>query len=543
MSDQSNLLRETLVTPPGAQWMFPDQHSENRPFEEAGIVILNGAFLAAVHPLYRLALGARDVTNVHSSDIIRLIDCAGKTTLVEPLAGRMLGTEAELNIITPDGDPYDLYAGDELFTGRVEHPELWRNTFEVDGEPMDSAAEAYRVLRRAVVRAAQTIRTCNGLIDPASARMQDSPGLSDTSPSPYIQALLRANLRKLGDKALSFTGVGIHEHHDVALENAPLVSGYLRMLAPFLNMGLHAAPFGFGEPIPRLGEILDVDELQTCDGRQPHSTRYLTRFWASDAGGVGLRVTYDNLPDALRAADVLLRDGHIHDPARLFGLHADVRLRFDAPTPAKTDHPGRLELCVKDTGVFRFDTLIAFGELARAVIDRLEHIVSRGEEGIEYLHNNFPSLFGKASGDIAIIGLERAHRNSMALAYGGPQAQVETGLGGVVEATEYLREIISFAAPSSGRSLSPRAMTALGNSVRRLQDVVRTMSRYRGADGLPSLLGYYETGCGTPSQWMIARSSAAAEHGLKRSADIMRDGTLDRAQSFLAYIGGATLLD
>ncbi len=59
--------------------------------------------------------------------------------------------------------------------------------------------------------------------------------------------------------------------------------------------------------------------------------------------------------------------------------------------------------------------------------------------------------------------------------------------------------------------------------------------------GLPSLAGYLALGVGTATKWIATRSKLASERRGMSTADVLRDGTTDRANSFRQYIGSAAM--
>ncbi len=85
----------------------------------------------------------------------------------------------------------------------------------------------------AVIALYRELRESGLWIDPTAARMQDVPTELDTTPHPYVEAMVK----KLGTRLLGFLCTGIHEHYDVHVMHLPVVSRYVRVLAPFLNPG------------------------------------------------------------------------------------------------------------------------------------------------------------------------------------------------------------------------------------------------------------------------------------------------------------------
>lgn len=533
MGAKSTMLGQPYSPEGELSWHSPENHARN-PGEEPGIVRVgvngNSRYVALKHRQYRPE--AQSDPALYDGDVVELTSQIGAEPYVVA-DSRQVGTEAELNIVDADGNPFDLYANPETANDPylLAHPELWRNTAEVDGPPETSATKAHHLLAETIAKKASDYERSGGYIDPASARVQDRPTTEDMSPNPYVLNVVGI----LGGQIGKFIGTGIHEHYDLHVEYSPVVSRYLRTLAPYLNVGLHAAPFGFGETRPELGEILDSDELRKYDGQKISSLRYLTRFVASPNGGAGERVAHDSLADALSHADQRMRDGHVNNPARHLGSHADVRSRYDTPG-ADLDHLGRLELCVKDTGALRERTLAAYSELSNAVIHLLEQVAAGGEQAIHQLHRDFPKLFGASYKDGTEYGktqIDITHQNSVAMAYDGSEATVIDGTGAQTGVYAQMQEVVRLA--DSYKPLSSDVKRTIAHSLVTAEQARGVMQRYKDENGLPTLEGYYLSGVGTASQWMQERATAAQEAGMSGS-DIMRDGTMDRVRSFGKYL-------
>jgi len=517
-----------------ARWMFDDQHAA-APGHEPGIiyVVQDGVeeVWAIRDPKYRPH--EADTPGVYAADRVKMVDGV-HAAYREPIDGtspqRKWGVEAELNIVGDDNLPFNLYPdGIPIEPSLHKHPELWDNTYEVDAGPSKSIWLAYEGLQGVIIHTARRLWAHGAYVDPASARMQDVPGKQQITPNPYVHTMHRV----MGDSLFNFVGVGVHEHHDVPVEYQPIVSRYLRLLAPYLNLGLHAAPFGFGEVTPPVGRIMNNAELRPFDGRQPTSIRYLARL-ASENGGVGRPVAHSNLRDALRDSDRELRDGRINNPARHVANHGDVRSRYDAPGK-KLGHMGRIELCVRDTGALRLQTNRAYGELTAAVIDRLVEVASGGEESLAELHRDFAELFGTSYDEdmFTETQLERAHRNSIVMSYDGTRSRVESGTGGLVGAVSQFQKVIAFATKNQQLPLRQQTERTLVSSVQVVPQ--RAMNAHRDEMGLPSLLGYYNTGIGTPADWMIARARAAQSAGIK-GPEVMANCTADRIWAFSQHM-------
>lgn len=261
-------------------------------------VVQNGqtSLIGVKHSKYRPDESLRSDSNVYGADTVPLVNTIYMEPYVITDTERLQGAEAELNAVDRDGEPFNLYPdGQSLTIELEEHPELLNTTFETDAGPYKDATQTYRSLLKKIEQMSYTLRTHRAFFDPASAYMQGIPTREDTTPNPYVQTMVEI----LGDDIMKFIGNGIHEHFDAHVGYLPVISRLIRPLAPYLNVGLLAAPFAYGEQVPAMSDYLNQPDLRKYDGVQPQSVRYLTRYAASKNGGVGIRVVHDSLDEAL----------------------------------------------------------------------------------------------------------------------------------------------------------------------------------------------------------------------------------------------------
>ncbi len=522
--------------------MFPEDHNDFPPLSEPGIVEMSpGIYAARRAPHFRPGRELRGIPGVYRSDIVPIISTLDDE--IQPIGQeRLEGAEIETTAVSRDGLPFDLYDGGIPMTASAAaHPELFRSMHEVDSPPRTTSAEAIMGLKTVLrddLAELQALTDGEVRFDPAAARMQDIPTEQDYTPNPYVETQIDHN----GPKTRFFVGTGKHGHYDIPAGAIPVVSRYIRVLTPILNAPLLAAPHGFGEVTPELGEVLDNDELREYDGQQPQSIRYPTRYGAMPDGGVGHIVAFNTIDEEMQHADVQTWLGTVSNPARHLGQYADVRDRIDPPTPGRLDHPGRIEICSSDTAAIRFETLIDNSQLTRNILDVFELVAKEGEEAIHRLHANYPHLFGP-SDDVDVFAgheLPKAHHNHMQLAYVSPDGRsggdilIYDGNGKQTTVRNQLRRIVDFL-EQEGHPLDPDTIQGLEASMVDQGTLIKTMRHYRDDQGLPSLRGYYLTGQGTPAQWMLERAQAQLEQGKTEEA-VMRDGTEDRAGAFQDYL-------
>lgn len=483
----------------------------------------------------------RSTEGLLTGDVIYLVDGMKAEAREESEAmgnRRLHGVEGEANVIDTEGDPANIY--DENNKPIIEDmaPELYKGMIETDVGPDEDIVKLYHHdLPKQLTHIALTLSDRGMYIDPASARMQDIPTEDDLAPNEYI----RSNRLVFGPKLEKFIAAGTHEHHDLDINHSPVVSRYIRPLMPMMNLGLLAAPHAFGELTPNLQDHLEeyapTNDLRAYDGVQPHSVRYPIRWSTSTDGGVGRQRVHDDLDDLREDIDAQLKEGVINHPARTLGSHADIRIRVDPPT-SDTSHPGRLEICGKDTGVYRHETLGAYGELSDAVVKSLEKVAAGGKKNIKKLHAEFPTLFGEKYDKHTYqdIQLERAHKNSLEVAYYGNDARIIDATGNEVKVQAHMKELLRFV-KVSGFDLSPESHIEITKSLAKTDEITKTMKKFRDETGAPSLDGYYQTGLGNPAAWMIERAKVNQEINHLNEKDTMRDSTLNRAKAFRRHLG------
>jgi hypothetical protein len=484
----------------------------------------------------------RDVPGVYESDVTLFVDAFDdKDPYIIPDEVRLYGVEGEANVVNRFGRPASAYNGNTPILTDMP-AELYKGMIETDVGPHRNLEELYlTALRRKMAEIVLTFLEEGLRVDPASARMQDNPTERDLAPSDYILS----NFDVFGKKLLKFIGAGVHQHNDVHAQYLPMVSRYLRLLIPTIGAGLQAAPHAFGELSPDLHEHLSEyapdngKDLKKYANMQPHSVRYPSRWATSTDGGVGRRVAYDSVEEYLDDIVKQLKAGIINHPARVLGSHADMRLRPDRPTK-KSKNAGRLEICAFDTAAYRDKTLGAHGVFAAVTIRALEKFAddeAHGRDTVENLHNEFPKLFGGTYNKAQFEDeqLERAHQNSLAVAYLGNDAKIVNGMGEMVTLGEHTKEIQRFIG-AKGIELSGSVRKEIKKNLMREDKVRKTMKKY-SVEGVPSMKGFYKTGKGTASMWANARAEAnqAIHHMNQREA--MEDGTKDRADALCWHLG------
>lgn len=492
-----------------AGWLYPDQHTLPPLIsDESGIVVItdfggNTYYANRRHNKFRPSEGEPNTT--YESDITPFVDEVRDThnpSGPPNKSGRLyvhnIGEEFE-GFTTEDGRSSSFYDsnGKPIAPGLDDHPELWNSQAETAGMPHRSAKLAVESLWHMVVKMRTNLNKVGLDLDPISAIMS-RVGSADYTNHLYVKLMtdLYPDLEK-------FIIGGIHQHHEVPAAYLAFVSNYLRILAPYITMGMHSAPHGYGEFNPNLVPILGKNELQEHNGNEPISSlRYAARAYASD-GGVGRFISIVEPDSLLRDADRQVRDGVVSSAPRVFGNHADVRVRWDSPTEDRDACVGRIEFCGADSPMMRTETLTAYTELTARLIDRLSALASDPERGISILHTKYPNLFGKST-DCAEM-LHKTHENSIKLGYG--EADIINGYGKRVNARQHFAEIIVFATNDGRNPLSPDTIDTLKRSLMTAEEVL--------ANATPSNKGknpyehYILTGHGTPTTAMLL----SGEHG------------------------------
>lgn len=510
-------------TPPDARWLFPDAHPNKPAASEPGLIVAAAGAIAIRSSLFR-------PYDNQFGDAPQIQDTI---SLINSVAG-LPHRETPCRLIGLEGEMFVLHAitGEAVPVYNVGVEEFQRSQIEANSEAFEqpyAAVESLQDEQRFINDALAVNVGQFAAIDPASALMHRLPTEADVRDNnPYM-----ARVAELLPKSVEFIGSGVHMHVDVAAERAPLVANYLRLIVPYMNLPLQSAPFAFGDPHPRMGEVYDFEPSKPYDGQPMQSGRYVSRVARLENGGVGIKLAHDTMEGALRHSEQRLLTGEVNHPARLYGSHADVRIRYDAVSDDKKDGMARIEVCVFDTGAYRAESLIAVAELLKAVTWRIESAVSIGEQGIDQLHRTHSDLFGTRPGiDTIANNLYRTEENSLAMAYDGFDASVQDYTGKTRTARNLFWRVYDFGAKKAPLNVAVFQKAAMNKA---------TLDYHILQSGLPTLRGYYDTGYGTPSDWIRAHYEAISQSEAKD--DYWRLAAHDRIKSLRYHLCRTAISD
>ena len=528
-----------------AKWLHTDLHSDIAPGREPGLIRLGSGEVIGVRSFVHRPYGWQDSYNgvdpdtVYECDTVPLLESVTDPE-GQPAAKNMLGMEFETNVFDRGGSPVDLYtlaktrSDEKLSDALSQHPELLRYTLEGSSNPTEDTTEAMQNYFDEIRRVYEITAAHDLVWDPMSVYALGEPTTDEFAPHLYVQSMWRF----LGSNIRRFVNVGIHEHHDVPLQHLPFVAKYISVVAPYMNIGLLAAPHVFGETQPDLDGRFDEDiEGMRTEPQDMSSARFLLMAAASPNGGIGKRNVYGSFSELLRDADRQMTTDQLPNPSRVGGSHKQYRTRFDDPS-------SRAELLFKDTGGYRQPRLEAYAQVSRRVVARLQSYAQRGEEGMEAMHRDYPELFGRSTDKdtYAAEQLDRAHRNSAEVAYDGANAKVEAGTGREVSAKTQVMNVLRFATNDWAEPMDSATMGELRRSLVTEMSKAQAVAGRGFVDsaGLPSFAGYLQTGVGTASMWTRMRAEALADRGAT-PLQVVEDGIRDRGQAFHNYVGSLGL--
>jgi len=317
----------------------------------------------------------------------------------------------------------------------------------------------------------------------------------DVNENPYVR---RIALEYMGwENVRLFVGASWQTHSEmITLETALKATNYLQQIAPIIHALTLSGPFIDGN-------IFLSDRNLTGMGENPdiwHSVRYLTRYLGSPSGGVLREPLPETEREFWQRANDLLRTGEIPTPARTGGHHTDFRLRPDIPPN------GTIEVAFMDTAGAHPAKILALQELLRVVSWKLQMaaLSAREEELPELL---FSSLTPER--------LRETHHASIAVSQRGIEAEMKAADGCSYPVKYLWEQLIAWvnqAVPEWDFYGLPAGITEELNKSAQVVDI-KTLKQYEDRQGLVSSRGFYETGRGTLSQWLLARAFQLTEIG------------------------------
>ncbi len=349
------------------------------------------------------------------------------------------------------------------------------------------------------------------------------------------------------DAAQHFDIASIQPHVEV-LDHlaARKVINHLQHVSPILLGATLSGPFMDGrlEPNPeeRYGTAPGVDgdpwkeaTIENLEQGEHHSYRPKGRFFGSPSGGVLRQPIPEDEEEFLASIGAKLEKGEVPTAGREGGHHTD-RYRVDIPPH------GTLELCTLDPAGGKIERVVSMREFVRGLGWKMQMHIINGD--FEQVQERYPALFGQ---EPSTESFEIAHHNSMRVAKHGADAILQ-GMDGEEHTTRelwtQLREFVQepFIDEAHGiayEGLPPRIIAEVS---RAFLDPDKTMEKFKDAEGITSVKGFYETGIGNISHWMMQGAKDRIESGMEEKEAVMAV-TVDVAKSFHEHIKSASEKD
>lgn len=332
---------------------------------------------------------------------------------------------------------------------------------------------------------------------------------ADITNEPYFA---RLGLNTIGWESVRHFDVHSMQTHTEVLnhEAARQTINYKQFIAPLLLALSLSGPAIAGHLTPDFTEVYkdlpipkkDKLKQQTMDwlldntGSTFQSYRSFNRFFGSLSGGIMREPLPVTEEEFFTTAESMLKTGIIPSPARVGGHHTD-RYRPDI-LPY-----GTIETCVMDPAGGRIQRVHALREFNRILDWKMQMLFINGQ--FDQKAEEYKALFGKSPSKDSF---ETAHWNLMKVAKDGTTAVLD-GMDGKEypiqqlwdELVRFVQEpLIDEAHLVNYQGLPASILTELDSAY---QDPTQIFAHFEDENGVTSTQGFYKTGIGNLSQWMI----------------------------------------
>lgn len=425
-------------------------------------------------------------------------------------------------------------------------PELGRSCIELNFAPGHDGVYRNVQLVHALRKFARIAEENHTLVAPYSVIPHRALTQEDVNPHPYVT---RIALKYMGwERVRHFSGTSFQTHTEMtSLPDALQAINRYQMITPILLAPTLAGPFMNGSVQPPLQEIYqdvpdrESDELKSktydqLDHTTYQSGRYLSRFFGSPSGGVMRNPVPEDTNIYWDMAEKLVASNESPTIGRVTGHHTDFRVR-----PDLGPH-GTIEIAVMDTSGARIERLIAMQEMTRIIGWKLQLAAHFGIT--DKLGESYPALFGQTPSKETY---ETVHWNTMEVSKDGINAVIEGMDGKKYPINELWTQLLQFVQepmefPKLGVNYQGLPEPIMNELVRSYKNPDESFSQFSDENGITSVAGYYETGLGSISQWMLARYKHLREKGMDEKEAIM-NCSVDLGKSFHAYIFTKTAQD
>lgn len=454
---------------------------------------------------------------------------------------RRVGNGVDLDFVGEDG--LDFLADHQKKVGFS--PELANFMIELNFDPGLDPIERNRRLLYALKKLSRVLEANRMLIQPDSMVGQRPLTQEDVNTHPYVRRIALDWMR--WERVRHFVGTSLQTHVEMLdLESALEATNYYQFLTPILYALTLAGPFVDGRlDVDQQALYADIPDLSlNCIKAQTYaqmsrgisySHRYVSRFFGSPSGGVMLEPLPTTTTAYWTKVEKLLESGEVPTVGRAGGHHTDFRVRTDLPPH------GTIEIACMDTTGAHVQKMVAIQELTKTIGWKLQLYAKHGK--MPELQQKYPILFGQLPSCESYLVV---HENSIRVAKNGPLTSL-MGMDGKINTVEKLwAQMVAFVQepmeidhptnPIQYTGLPPFIIDELGKA---FVDPATMYRSYADEQGFTSVTGFYETGYGTLSQWMIQRAQELMAQGMNEQ-DAIRNCSLNLGLAYRDHLANLT---
>ena len=430
--------------------------------------------------------------------------------------GNIFGVHFEDKNNIFEEDPKKLGVSDELMKAMVEF-----------NFPHSANNETNALIQLIGLKKAVTVieQTTPAFILPLSALPHRKLNPGDVNEHEYVQRIAHEFMG--WENVRQFIGASFQVHVEMFDSEVGLESiDHLQQITPLLLSVSTGSPFMNGK-LSLSGE----DNSFMNQSSVWKSVRYPTRVVGSPSGGVNQRPVPESIQKYFASAHEMLKDGSIPSPARVLGHHTSFRFRPDIKPK------GTIELATPDSFMAHPKKMTAFSTLFKSVVYKVQALIHSNQ------HDKIPSNLFKLK--LTTQDLERLHQDSLSVSQHGLDAVISTPSGSEKTAREQYSELLNWASQADDSigfpGLPKGVVNELVCSSIQMPDYDLELWTFNDGEEVYDpkssdfLSGFYETGMGTGSDWLIRRAQQLISEG-KSEEDAIRITSTELSKAFHKYI-------
>lgn len=505
-----------------------------------------------------------DISNINSGGELEVLvwdpDAGDMAPAMTPDSNMRL-TLADHNelIKQTNGNGIEFYEDVDPFVGNLLPSERHRVGFsdefltglmELNFPPAHDPEERTIAMLFALKKIARLAEKQGWRLTPISALPHRPINTADVNPNPYIQKISREYMGFSNSR--HFVGASWQTHVEMLdLESALAATNRMQEVTPILYAFSLAGPFLNGQINPNLssnfGDNLEgrnqelkqstyetLSSIESGDGLSDgiwYSTRYFSRVFGSPSGGVMTSPLPESTEEFYQLASEGLASGDIPAPSRVGAHHGDFRIRPDIGPY------GTIEVACLDTFGGHPLKLAAIQEFIRVLGWKLQLMAKRGN--LDEAHQHYPALFSEK------INAERfreVHNNTIKVAREGTEAELLGADGNTSSISDLYTQLESFVNEPIIDEEEEISFKGLPSEVTRQMQLSfgkpgDSRDYFMDSSQLPSVYGFYETGEGTLSDWLLIRAQSSRQSNPDWTEEqIIADCMRDLGESYHTYL-------